>query len=75
MEQHHPIMDKLGNLGGRTYRQTADTNNHALETEQQIWFIKGHVNVLSIISFFKNLGWVIIELINFTIVYMKNPPS
>ena len=22
MEQHHPIMDKLGDLGGRTYRQT-----------------------------------------------------
>ena len=22
MEQHHPIMDKLGDLGDRTYRQT-----------------------------------------------------
>ena len=22
MEQHHPIMDKLGDPGGRTYRQT-----------------------------------------------------
>ena len=22
MEQHHPIMDKLGGIGGRTYRQT-----------------------------------------------------
>ena len=21
MEQHHPIMDKLGDLGGRTYRK------------------------------------------------------
>ena len=27
MEQHHPIMDKLGGIGGRTYRQT-DKNNH-----------------------------------------------
>ena len=22
MEQHHPIIDKLGDFGGRTYRQT-----------------------------------------------------
>ena len=30
MEQHHPIMNKLGDLGGRTYRQTdTDTSLHS----------------------------------------------
>ena len=28
MEQHHPIMDKLGGLGGRTYRQTDSRGCH-----------------------------------------------
>ena len=30
MEQHHPIMDKLGGLGGRTYRQT-DRQSYSCE--------------------------------------------
>ena len=33
MEQHHPIMDKLGDLGGRTYRQTDNIiNGHAIHS-------------------------------------------
>ena len=34
MEQHHPIMDKLGDHGGRTYRQHEKYNTEITHAEK-----------------------------------------
>ena len=47
MEQHHPIMDKLGDLGGRTYRQT----------EMALWLLlQDYINFMIILQELKNKG-------------------
>ena len=48
MEQHQPIMDKLGDPGGQTCRQTAKSKSINISMKWKQWYIKTDNNILKI---------------------------